>query len=224
MLNFEKTLLIGLLLDLFVANVGGREGGGLVRLRKGVENPNIDEGALERPSPHSICRHVQASLILPDSRAETKLLSCEGFQVRLYRDVGGNPLQQTSCDITNFVVVDAGVTSSRTRQCVGHSELAATGARGGQTLHAGASCTGGTVHRGILPWRGRSRGASRGGMSASWMPPSPQLDRRCAVSLGSRTNGGLGHVLGWCCEQRSAFASWRHTHHREHLQALPPAA
>ena len=72
MLSFEKTLLIGSLLDLFVANIGGRE--------------------------------------------------------------GGNLLQQTSCDITNFVVVDAGVTSSRTRQCVGHSELAATGARGGQTL------------------------------------------------------------------------------------------
>ena len=134
MLNFEKTLLIGLLLDLFMANVGGREGGGLVRLCKGVENPNIDEGALERPSPHSIRRHVQTSLILPDSRAEMKLLSCEGFQVRLHRDVGGNPLQQTSCDITNFVVADAGVASSRTRQCVGHSELAATGARGGQTL------------------------------------------------------------------------------------------
>ena len=134
MLNFEKTLLIGSLLDLFVANVGGREGGGLVRLRKGVENPNIDEGALEPPSPHSICRHVQASLIRPDGRAETKLLSCEGFQVRLHRDIGGNPLQQTSCDVTNFVVADAGVASSRTRQGMRHSELAATGARGGQTL------------------------------------------------------------------------------------------
>ena len=54
MLDLPQPLFIRSLLRFLMANVGGRNGGGLVRRRKRVEHPDVEEGAFEPPSPHSI--------------------------------------------------------------------------------------------------------------------------------------------------------------------------